>query len=181
MIVTSDFTHLPNPENLAFETFQRSAETATDSAPTHLALLEVIQNLGLTDVTIVLLQATSPLRSSETVKRAMSLFSGGNFDLVCSASEVENSFLKSGMIEDGGFVPLIDTETLFKPRQKLPNIYKFDGAVYVFNSDWLVNNQSLVSENIGVVISPENEVVDIDSKEDFHEAERRFNLRTCQK
>ncbi|MFT5796967.1 MAG: CMP-N,N'-diacetyllegionaminic acid synthase [Candidatus Azotimanducaceae bacterium] len=175
VIVTTDFDALPNVDGLPYELFQRSDSTAIDAAPTHLALLEVIEDLELSDETIVLLQATSPLRSADTVQEALVLFATDRYEMVCSAKQADNGYLKAGTVRSGNFIPLVDTETLFKPRQDLPNLFKLDGAVYVFNSDWLRKNRSLEAKSIGIIVSPPEETIDIDTYEDFLEAETRLN------
>ena len=170
-IVTSDFDALPADPDLPHEVFARAPHTATDTAPTYLALVDVIEGMDLRDVTIVLLQATSPLRSAATVTRALDLFAGGDYDMVCSAQQADNSALKAGTLQNGAFVPVIDTKTLFTPRQELPNLYKLDGAVFVFNSDWCLANGSLETDRIGIAISPPDEALDIDTPADFDAAE----------
>lgn len=176
IVATDDQSVLDQP-NDNYRLFARSPQSARDSAPTHEVLLEAIESLSLHSNTIVLLQATSPLRRPETIRAAMTLFDGRSEGLCATVSRIDNSVLKSGMVRDGVFAPLLDAPTLFKPRQALPDLFKLDGAVFVFNGGWLIRNGSLESDHIQVLESPAEDVLDIDTLDDFLAAEARLSQR----
>ena len=179
VIVATDDQTLLNQPSGDYRLFARSAHSARDSAPTHEVLVEVIEGLALHDNVIVLLQATSPLRHPDTIRAAVAQFDARADGLCATVSRIDNSVLKSGMVRNGVFAPLLDAPTLFKPRQALPDVFKLDGAVFVFNGGWLVRNGSLESDHITVLESPAEDVLDIDTLEDFLEAEARLARRNA--
>ena len=52
-------------------------------------------------------------------------------------------------------------------RQDLPELFRTNGAVYVFNGGWFVENNGFTSNNIGVVEMPKENSLDIETQEDF--------------
>ena len=52
-------------------------------------------------------------------------------------------------------------------RQDLPELFRPNGAVYVFNGGWFVENNGFTSNNIGVVEMPKENSLDIDNQQDF--------------
>ena len=176
--VVTDIEDILTDHSPAFTGFRRSAHSARDDAPTHEAVMELIDALRLQDRLIVLLQATSPLRSSKTVREVIKKALDQSADLACSVTEIDNSVMKSGTIVDGFLSPLVESATFYLPRQALPKLYKMDGGVYAFRADWLITNGSLKTDRIAVVRSDLSEVLDIDTMEDFELAEQRLGART---
>ncbi|WP_339741811.1 acylneuraminate cytidylyltransferase family protein [uncultured Rubinisphaera sp.] len=153
---------------------RRPPELASDTTPMDDVLKNAIISLDLTGKNIVLLQATSPLRRDENILEAMECHRNGEFDLVLSVAEGDRSILKSGLIEDGRFIPVRKPEYCFTNRQSLPCIYRPNGAVYVFSSDWFLANGGLATDKIGAVVMDVTQSHDIDTKEDFSHAEMIF-------
>jgi len=87
---------------------------------------------------VVLLQPTSPLRTTEHIDKCIELYINGHFSTVISVKEIS------------------------------PHTYYPNGAVYVFKDDIYTNN-------IGMVLMPEYESIDIDTKLDFKIAEMIMN------
>jgi N-acylneuraminate cytidylyltransferase len=180
VIVATDIAALlaaPSPE---YELYARSAASSRDDAPTHEVVIEMIEALGLHNAMIVILQATSPLRHPGTVRAALARLAEGEYDLIVSISEIENTALKSGTVSEGLLVPLLTSEMLFQPRQSLPRLFKLDGGVFAFRGGWLVENGSLTTERIGVVSSDPSELLDIDQAEDFERAEAILSALAAQ-
>lgn len=172
IVVATDIEDVLQSADPQFRVYRRSSESATDTAPTHDVLIEAISALGLEDRMIVLLQATSPLRRPETVRKVISLFKTGAFDVCCSVSEIDNALLKAGLLDGETFVPLLSAKALFSPRQQLPRSYKMDGGTFVFSGAWLLERGNLETDRIGVVISAPEEFADIDDMKDFNRVEQ---------
>ena len=153
---------------------RRPAYLAGDTTTMAEVLKEVIDSLSLNDLTIILLQVTSPLRHDKDIEDALELYRGGAFELVLSVTPDERSVLKSGMVEESRFLPVSKPEYCFANRQSLPMIYRPNGAIYVFSADWFIQNGGLEADRIGAVTMLSSRSCDIDSKEDFAEAERLF-------
>ncbi|MEM9369222.1 MAG: acylneuraminate cytidylyltransferase family protein [Planctomycetota bacterium] len=153
---------------------KRSEALATDQAPIELAIIEAIERCYLHTQTIVLLQATSPTRQDRDVHAAIELYQTGEFDLVMSVAPHDNSVLKFGTVTNDRYVPVADPAYCFANRQQLPEVFKPNGAVYVFSAAWLLENGALATNRIGALIMPLNRSLDIDTLEDFEQAERIF-------
>ena len=96
---------------------------------------------------IIMLQPTSPLRSSEDIDKALSILISTKADSVISVVEVEaNHPLRMKRIVNNRLVNYIDQgyEDM-RPRQELPPVYIRNGAIYATSRDVLIKHQSFVS------------------------------------
>ena len=117
--------------------FVRPAELASDTASTNDVLLHAIkfyEDKGKKFNKILLLQPTSPLRTVEQVKEAISLYRD-DVDMVVS---VTKSHAPAVLCKDDidGYVNLVYNKHA-GGRQSLPTFYEFNGAIYVINVDSL--------------------------------------------
>jgi N-acylneuraminate cytidylyltransferase len=120
---------------------------------------------------IVLLQATSPLRTTTDIEECITLHDSGRFDLVKTVTPTDAGILKYGTMRDDQFVPVSDPAFCFTNRQQLPQVMKPNGAVYVFDRDWFVANGGFATDKIGAVVMPAERSFDIDSEDDFRRVE----------
>ncbi len=154
----------------AVRALPRPADLARDDTPMDPVLAHALAALE-GPAQVVLLQATSPLRQVDDIRRAVALHAAGGFDLVMSVTPTPASILKYGMIESGRFQPVARAEYCFMNRQSLPPVFRPNGAVYVFDADWFRGRGRLATDNIGAVEMPEERSWDIDSAEDFARVE----------
>ncbi len=148
----------------------RPAELCGDAVPGEPVLLHLL-DVSPVDGTVVLLQATSPLRRREDVEAALALFARGEHELVMSVTEADSGVLKWGRLEGERFVPLGEPGQCFANRQSLPQVVRPNGAVLVFEADWLRSRRSLVGGRIGAVCMPPERSLDIDTLTDFEACE----------
>ena len=146
---------------------RRSPALATDQSTMAELMLELIRMYELQKSTIVLLQPTSPLRRDDDISKCIKTFENNTFDLVFTVSAQDRAVLKSGFIRGNKFIPLAEPEFTFMNRQDLPELFRPNGAVYVFNGGWFEENNGFTSNNIGVVEMPKENSLDIDNREDF--------------
>ena len=146
---------------------RRSPALATDQSTMAELMLELISMYELQKSTIVLLQPTSPLRRDDDISKCIKTFENNTFDLVFTVSAQDRAVLKSGFIRGNKFIPLAEPEFTFMNRQDLPELFRPNGAVYVFNGGWFEKNNGFTSSNVGVVEMPTENSVDIDNQEDF--------------
>tara|TARA_B100001057_G_scaffold149517_1_gene149429 strand:- start:591 stop:1187 length:597 start_codon:yes stop_codon:yes gene_type:complete len=146
---------------------QRSPELSTDQSTMAELMLELIRKYELQNSTIVLLQPTSPLRRDEDISKCIETYKKNNFDLLLTVSSQDRAVLKSGFVQGNQFIPLEDPDFTFMNRQDLPQLFRPNGAVYVFNGGWFEKNGGFSSENMGVVEMPTENSWDIDSQKDF--------------
>ena len=156
----------------------RPPELAGDAVPMDAVLRHFLAGDFIEPATVVLLQATSPLRRAQDIRGALGVFARGAFDLVMSVTETSPTILKYGTAApDGRFVPVSDPAYCFTNRQALPKVYRPNGAVYVFDADWVRRNGSLATDRIGMFEMEEGCSQDIDSEADFELAERLMQER----
>ena len=149
--------YIRRPENLCGDTVAMSP-----------VLLHAVRRCHVQG-TVVLLQPTSPLRSLQDIESALDLFERSRSDLVLTVTAADSAFLKWGEVTTGGiFNPVSSVEMMFSNRQNLPTIYKPNGAVYVFDAEWLLENEGLESaKKISAVKMPQARSLDIDTLDDF--------------
>ena len=171
VLVTTDIPSiLSRPPQPGLTVLERPADLARDDTPMAPVLLHALARIE-GPARIVLLQATSPLRSLDDIRAAVALHESGGYDLVKTVTPTNSGVLKYGRMEGERFVPLADPAFCFSNRQDLPPVMRPNGAVYVFARNWFLSNGGFVTERIGAVVMPEERAQDIDSAEDFARAE----------
>lgn len=124
----------------------RKAELARDESPLGPVIAECMQQvdqLGLGITHLVLLQPTSPFRSSADLAKIISLIANmGPDESAVSVVRVDDAhparMYVSRKLQSGEEVlvrlPGFDSHE-FSPRQRLPEVYLRDGAFYILGSD----------------------------------------------
>jgi N-acylneuraminate cytidylyltransferase len=119
--------------------FLRPKELATDKSGTYEVLIHAIEYMELQGVeidTLVLLQPTSPFRTSDHIKEAMDLYCK-DVDMIISVKETGSNpyyILK----EENQFGYLENSKKgNFTSRQECPKVWELNGAIYIINIDSL--------------------------------------------
>jgi len=149
----------------------RPAALAADTTPMADVLRYVLAQVIAGPATIVLLQATSPLREPADIRRGIDLHAGKQFDVVMSATRAESGVLKWGKADGDRFLPLSESTHCFANRAQLPPVYRPDGAVYVFDAEWFRRIGTLAGGCIGMIETPPERAYDIDTLADFEAVE----------
>lgn len=120
--------------------FVRPAELATDTAGTYEVLLHALdyyEKQGKHYDVVLLLQNTSPFRTSEHVKEAIKLYRN-DIDMVVSVNETRTNPYYNCFEEDKeGFLKKTVESDMFVRRQDAPKTYEYNGAIYVINAEQL--------------------------------------------
>ncbi len=125
------------------------------------------------DQTIVLLQATSPLRKQSDVQKGLSIFTESkDLDLLMGVTEADNGALKYGFVNDKTFKHISDPNLCFENRQNLPKLYKPSGSFYIFKAGWFRANKTFATNATGAIIISSEYAIDIDQLEDIEHFER---------
>lgn len=155
--------------------FIRPAELSNDKTP----MLDVLRHgVGALELTgyrpdaVLLLQPTSPLRTAEHIREAVSLFQ--NADSVCSVAEVPRTLSPHCVmrIEDGWLKNFLDEGVQVTRRQDAPPAYVREGTVYLVRRDVLMEQGSIYGDRC--VPMHVQHSLSIDTEEDWGEAERRL-------
>lgn len=151
--------------------FLRPDYLATDTATTNDVLVHAVnffKEKGFEYKKLVLLQPTSPLRTSQDVQGAMELYSD-DIDMVVSVMKSHAPAVLCSENEDG-FVELVYNKNA-AGRQLLQDMYEFNGAVYVINIQALLDKGlAKFTKRVKYVMSKEHSV-DIDDIYDFYQVE----------
>ncbi|PEY36301.1 acylneuraminate cytidylyltransferase [Bacillus cereus] len=122
------------------------------------------------------LEPTSPLRSIDDLLTCLQLLINNEqgFTSVATFSKAELNPHRAWKINYQNKPELfIDGANPFLPRQKLPQAYQLNGAVYVFYTNTINENSTIfLNEDTGAVIIPHERAVDIDREIDFLVAEQ---------
>ncbi len=158
----------------------RPPSLAQDSSPMlpviEHSCLEYERTSGEKITHLVLLQPTSPLRSSKDIDSALSIVVKQNAKAVISVVESDNKVLKHFMMTPNGQLSgLIDNETPFKQRQQLPKVFAPNGAIYIYEKTQLLNSREMLPLGTYPYIMQLENSLDIDTDNDFDIAAQLLN------
>ncbi|QIC49839.1 acylneuraminate cytidylyltransferase family protein [Lysinibacillus sphaericus] len=153
---------------------KRPDELATDMA----AKLPVIQHCvrqveqlsKMKFDTMTDIDATSPLRTIEDLKNAVTMFEKNNYatNLISAAPARRSPYFN--LIEEGtdGYVRLSKPldKTIVR-RQDAPKTYDMNASIYIWKRSSFFNEQSVFTEKTILYVMPEDRSQDIDSELDF--------------
>lgn len=141
---------------------------ATDTSSTFDAIKHTIENYKNYDY-IVLLQPTSPLRTTKHIDEAIELLDSKGADAIVSVTEMEHSPLWSNTLdENGNMGHFIRDEIKNKRSQDLEPYYRINGAIYMCQKDRLLSEKSFfIKDNIFAYKMNRESSIDIDEKIDF--------------
>lgn len=115
--------------------FVRPDSLAGDSSGTYEVLLHAItfyERQGYLADTLILLQPTSPFRNEKHIKEAMNLYCD-EIDMVVSVKETKsNPYYILYEENENGFLTQ-SKKAAFTRRQDCPQVWEFNGAIYVIN------------------------------------------------
>ncbi len=149
--------------------FMRDPSLATDTAKTIDAIIYSIDEFKKRDMIfdyLVLLQPTSPLRTTEDIDASIEkLLSSNNTSLVSVSKTLENPILMRTINTDGTLNRIIDTASDVR-RQDFKDYYRVNGAIYINKIDEMDINTSF-NDNVLSYIMDEEKSVDIDTYDDL--------------
>lgn len=161
--------------------FLRSEETASDTASSWDVVEEVLmnyRNLNKTFDTFMLLQPTSPLRTSQDIVQAYNEMNEKDASSIISLCEMDHSPLQSNVLpENLSLDHFIRSESRGKRRQDMDTYYRFNGAIYLAKVPFFLENHDIYRENCYAYLMNKHNSVDIDDEYDFAIASAIMNIR----
>ncbi|MCF6212471.1 MAG: acylneuraminate cytidylyltransferase family protein [Flavobacteriaceae bacterium] len=151
------------------ETIKRPANLASDSARSEPVMTHVLKQLKDENYDyVMLLQPTSPLRTSDDIDAAVKTLVNTDATALISVYKPQHHPLKAFKTDDKGFLKgLVSDEYPFTPRQKLPKTFYPNGAIYIVKTDvFLKTGKLFTAKTLPFEMSAEKSL-DIDTKTDF--------------
>ncbi len=156
------------------EVIDRPEELASDYALSQDVVRHVMETLeaeGHLPEYFVLLQPTSPLRTAEHITLCLKKYFASSVACAISVTEAEHHPYKTLLLQNNYLKPLINIESLDKPRQILPKIVRQNGAIYVMPSKLFLELNSFYAEPAMPFFMTREESIDIDEEYDLLLAE----------
>jgi len=150
--------------------FLRPAELATDTAPGIAPVLHALEQLAqMNDV--LLLQPTSPLRTSADIEAIVALREqAGSESAVSITPSAKHPAWMYSLCENQWLEPLIPLDGAHC-RQQLPPAYVLNGALYLASRNFLLREKSFIRHDTVAYVMPAERSVDIDNQLDWTWAE----------
>lgn len=151
---------------------KRPDSLSGDFVGTREVILECIQSLNLQEEWVCCLYATAPLLSPANLKKAF--LSCEDSCYLLSAVEYDYSPFRAFKIE-GGKNKMLFREHFTKRSQDLEKIYHDAGQFYFARAKVWCNRANIFEDSKSFLL-PRSEVQDIDTLEDWEEAERKYQI-----
>ncbi len=156
--------------------FMRPAELADDATPTIKAVIHAIrwleENQGYRPDYVMLLQPTSPLRTSSDLEEAIRLAAGKEADAVISVAPVEDHPAWMKVLDsDGRMKDFLPGSGSASRRQELEPVYALNGAVYLTRLELVLEKETWYGDRTLAYVMPPERSLDIDNYLDFQLAE----------
>jgi len=170
-------------KNIGLEApFIRPEELAGDNTPTldvvtHALNFYKDQNIDFDAVCI--LQPTTPFREMNLIDKAIEKFKEGDFDSLITVRKVPDEFNPHWVFEqkEGSLKIATGEKEIIPRRQELPTSYFRDGAIYLTKTKVLLKKRSLYGDSIGFIDTSDSHFVNLDTLEDWKQAENILNQR----
>lgn len=148
--------------------FMRPAELASDTSKTLDAIIHGLNELkknGKVFDTLILLQPTQPLRTSDDIDLSIEKYFANDCVPLVSVSEVDDHPLLIRTIENNRLSKLLDVPSTCR-RQDMSTYYRVNGCIYINNIEEINENTSF-NDNYVPFVMEKSHSVDIDDMSDL--------------
>lgn len=148
--------------------FVREQRLAQDDTPTIDVVLDALDRCPGYDW-VLLLQPTSPLRTTEDIDEAADLCIQHRAPACVSVCPVQKSpYWMFELSADDQLQPLLSAPKLVR-RQELPPIYCLNGAIYLARTEWFRQHRAFIAEGTVAYKMPLQRSFDLDTELDFQQ------------
>lgn len=154
--------------------FLRAEHLAGDTVATNEVIIDLLDKFKTTGSefdSMMILQPTSPLRTSGDIKKAMALLIEKKANAVVSVCETEHSPLYTGAIPADLRMDGFLKKDIGYRRQDLPKYYRLNGAIYLARIDYFLEYQDFYKKDCYAYMMDKQRSIDIDDEVDFLLAE----------
>ena len=152
------------------QVIDRPDDLSGDFEPTISTLKHVVETLGNTIETIILLQPTNPLRPEHLLAEAYNIFKKNNHN---SLFTVSRNHCKLGKIQQNTFKPF--NYKIGQRSQDLEPLFYENGLLYITKASCILNNEIITEDAFPMEMNHPFAKIDIDTQEDFEYAEYVLN------
>ena len=147
---------------------KRPESLSQDDTPTYPVLENVLEFLGKEKYGyIILLQPTSPLRTSNHIDEAFEQMVNEKSTAIISGYEPSHHPMKSFYLNKGLLKGVVSNTHPFMPRQELPAPFQPNGAIYIVDTKLLLTNKSLLTSETSAYFMSKSSSLDIDTIKDL--------------
>jgi N-acylneuraminate cytidylyltransferase len=155
--------------------FKRPAALASDTAGSYEVLQHAVsffENQGKKFDTVILLQPTSPIREKKHLLEALGLYTNA-LDMVVSVKlSKANPYYNLFEENKEGWLRLSKGEGQFTRRQDIPDVFEYNGSLYIINTRSLREKKSFTDfSSIKKYVMDEQYSIDLDTLQDWEYAE----------
>jgi CMP-N,N'-diacetyllegionaminic acid synthase len=150
--------------------FMRPVELAADETPGVDPVLHAIDQLPQYDA-VLLLQATSPLRTSVDIEGLLVLAESSGAPAVVSVRAPHDHPQWMYRMGEHDALEALENTPPADRRQDLPAIYALNGAMYFARTDWLRAQRTFIGPGTLGYVMPSERSIDIDAPLDWRIAE----------
>lgn len=164
--------------------YMRPAALATDTAGSREVILDAMDwadSQGIAYDCVVLLQPTSPFRTTDDILGALAAFTPGADMVVSVCESASNPYYNMFETDAEGYLEISKGDGLITRRQDAPRVWEYNGAVYV------INPQSIQAMAMGAFrrripyVMPAERSVDLDTPADWLIAETMLAANQSQR
>ncbi len=151
------------------EVLGRPDDLATGISHPKDALRYHMGRMGKKPEIMILLQPTSPLRTTGDITSCLTAVMDEGYDSAATFVESKTSPYSAWLNTENGPVPFIKGSNPWQTRQALPTSYALNGAAYVAKTDLFLADETLsfLPGRAKMVIMPQERSVDIDTQLDL--------------
>ena len=128
---------------------------------------------------LMLLQPTSPLRTSEDIDKSFELAVDRKADCVISVQEtLSHPYSVMQVTEDQKLLKFLmssEDDSSYQRRQVRPKFYSLNGAIFIFKVDVLLTTKNMYPELTFTYVMPKERSLDVDTSWDLHIANLSLN------
>jgi N-acylneuraminate cytidylyltransferase len=168
VVVSSDDAEIrAAAQALGCDALERPAELARDDTPGVAPVLHALSVLPGYDW-VVLLQPTSPLRSTEDIDGTLERCIDGGAESCVSVTEArETPYWMFTLGNARRLKRLLASAELPDRRQDAPLVYVLNGAVYAARVAWLMQSKTFLADGTLGYPMPNERSVDVDTEQDL--------------
>lgn len=176
--VSSDHAKIiQRAKKLGAEVINRPKQFARDTSTTESTMIHCIERLekkGYKPDIIILLQNTSPLRTTKHIDEAINIFLKGKYDSLLSGY-LSHHFIWE--FEKQKATPINYNPKKRPRRQNFKNQFIENGAIYITKYSNFVKSKSRISGKIGFYEMSEKTSLDIDTFQDLKKAKKILEFK----